>query len=58
VFAQKLLSIVIVRCKVRRGSLHVSPAGLKVRGVGLNLLGASSNADVRIWIATVTPQDL
>jgi hypothetical protein len=49
--------MVIVSCKVRRGSLNF-PAGIKVRGVGLNSLSASDNADVRIWIATIAPQDL
>jgi hypothetical protein len=45
--------MVIVRCKVRRGSLDF-PTGFKVRGVGLNFLGASGNADVRIWMAAIT----
>jgi hypothetical protein len=49
--------MVIVRGKMRRGCLNF-PAGFKIRSVGLNFLSASGNADIRIWIAAITPQDL
>src|SRR6185437_1510677 len=42
---------VIVGCKPGGGCLHHAPAGLEVRGVGLDFPGARGDADVRVRIA-------